>query len=273
MKKSARIFSVFSILGILPCIVSLQAAPVQKTMPMGKKPTPTASTSPSSLPFKPLKSGVLWDYWYTVTVNQNIRYAYYNDRVEVKDDRIHYQNRFSKQEEGYINEEQLGAFAMNNAELTPLFFNFHSTYRTAETKIDGNVKDGKLLTVKIRKGNTDLPLVNKGIPQKIIFSVFFPVSLAQKIPYLKTGQPGSFTSILEDNLEVGFASVPGTFRLETPDAFANTTKTSKVIVNYRDIQSIWYVEKTGAPIRIEMPAQKTLIERASEEDAQDFLEE
>jgi hypothetical protein len=219
------------------------------------------------------KDKILHDAWYTVTVKPDVRYAYYNDRVELRGGRLFFQNKFWKQEEGYLNEEQIGAYAADDAELTPLFFNFHSTFRTTETTIDGNVKDGKSLTVKIRKGNTDLPIVKRSIPNKAILSLFFPLWLGKRLSQLKVGSPVTFTTILEDNIDVGFSPVNGTARLEKPDEFATKTKTSRLTVDYRDQRSFWYVEQSGMPVRIDMRDQKAVTDRVTPEAAKRFLEE
>src|SRR5688572_7979786 len=94
---------------------------------------------------------VLWDHWYTMTLNKRTHYGYYNEKVEIRGDKIHFQNTLFKKEEGFINEEQLGTVATNDARLAPLYFNFHSTYRATETNIDGSTKDG-ILSAKVRQG-------------------------------------------------------------------------------------------------------------------------
>lgn len=215
---------------------------------------------------------VLSDSWFTVTVNKVTHYGYYNERFELTKGRLRFQQHFMKLEEGYMNEEQLGAFAENNDDLTPLFFNFHSTYRTTETLIDGSIQDGKALMVKIKKGNQELPLVKRSIPQKTFLSVFFPVWLAKNAHKLKSNQTISFKTILEDNLELGFAPVTGRIKLEKPDEFANKTQTKKILVDYRNMRSYWWVDQTGSYIRIEMPSQNTVVERVTKEKATQFLE-
>ena len=78
---------------------------------------------------------VVWDYWYTVTV-QKIPAEIENEKVVMHGDKLQFMQHVWKKEEGYINEEQLGAFAKADPDLTPLFFNFRSTYRTTETIVD-----------------------------------------------------------------------------------------------------------------------------------------
>lgn len=251
--------------------------------PAAKAPTSQASPTrkPVALPPSASKSAqepapnekVLWDAWYTVTVGKGMHYAYYNDRVSLKQGRVHFQNHFWKNEEGFINEEQLGAFALDDADLTPLFYNFHSTYRANETNIDGNVQDGKIITVKIRKNGKELPLVKLSMPSRTIFSALFPVWLGRKLPQLQNGKSLSFYSILEDNLEVAFSAVPGNVKLLKPNELSTQTKTSRVAVNYRDLPSEWYLDSQGMPIRIEMPSQETLIQKVSEQEARKFLAE
>lgn len=214
---------------------------------------------------------VLGDHWYTVAVGEGVPYAYYNDRIEIKDGRLFYQNRFWKKEEGYINEEQLGGFSENTAELKPLFFNFHSMYRTTETNIDGTFKEDGTLTARIRRGEKELPVVTKAVPKGAILSIFFPIWLGKQLGTMEPGQSRSFLSVIEDNLELAFVTVTGRVRMEKPDEFAKKSKTRKLTVDYRDQRSIWYVEESGAPVRIVMNGQQALVSRVSKKEAESFL--
>jgi len=219
---------------------------------------------------EPKTDKVLWDYWYTVSVGK-APYEYYNDRVETKKDRITCSNRAWKKEEDFINEEQLGAFAQNDDALTPLFFNFHSTYRSTETMIDGNVKD-KLLTVKVRKTGTDLPLIKRGIPKNMLLSSLVPVWLGRHMKELESGKTLNFYTILEDNLEAEFSTVTGTVQGQKPDDFAIKTKTQKVLIHLSNVKSIWWIEASGVPIRIEIPENDTIVDHVTADQAKKFLQ-
>lgn len=228
---------------------------------------PTAAAQP-----KPAETQVIWDAWYTVTLSGSVHYAYYNDRIEKRQGRLFFQNRFWKQEEGFINEEQVGAYAEDNADLTPLFFNFHSTYRTTETQIDGTIENGARLTVKARRGGSDLPLVKRSIPKKLFLSVFFPVWLGRELSGLQPGKTRAFMTLMEDSLDAGFPTSHGSVRLEKPDEMAKKLGGKKLLVNYRDARSVWYVDDNGVPLRVEMPGrQNTVIEKVTAENAQSFL--
>jgi hypothetical protein len=226
--------------------------------------TPTFAGSPDQ------QGKVLWDYWYTVAVNK-IPAEYYNEKVVLRGDKLQFFNHVWRKEEGFINEEQLGAFATADMNLTPLFFNFRSTYRTTELVVDGNVKDGKTLVAKIRKGGQSLPTVTKSIPSKTFFSVFFPVWLGKAITDLKPGRSASFMTILEDDVEHGFESESGTVRLEEPDEFAQKTQSKKVTIDYRSVRSMWWVDSHGAAIRTVMPETGAVIDRVSKQAAEAFL--
>ncbi len=220
-----------------------------------------------------VQSGFTSDEWYTVTLNPSVRYGYYHDHVEIQGDRIIFQNHYWKHEEGFLNEEHLGGFSKNDPDLTPLFFNFQSKYRATEIKIDGTVKDGKWLTVKIHKTGQELPIITRTIPKKIILSIFFPVWLGKTLPSMKPGQTISFTTLLEDNLEASFNPVSGRVRLEKPDDYARKTSSQKLNVNYRDQQSIWYVDKKGIPLKMDLLSSKARVDRVSKETAERFLQE
>ena len=214
----------------------------------------------------------LWDSWYTVTVGGKTHYGYYNDKITQADGKIRFQNQFWKQEEGYINEEQLGAIADDNAELTPVFFSFRSNYRAAELVIDGNVS-GKVLTVKIRKAKAELPPIRKTLPSKAVLSIYFPVLAAKKLTGMKVGDGAAFLAVLEDNIDLAYRAVDGKMKVEKPDAFALKSHTAKVSVTYSDRRSVWYLEPSGNAVRIEMPDQNTVVERVPQSQAKNFLGE
>jgi len=217
------------------------------------------------------KDGLIRNTWYTMTLNGHIRFGYYNERVELKKGRLYFQSHVWKKEEDFINEEQLGAYSENNPNLTPLFFNFHSTYRATELNVDGTVQDGKLLQVKIRKGPQELPVIKRSIGQNTIFAQFFPIWLEKKLPDLKKGKSSGFYAVIEDNLDLNFAPIAGRAKLEKPDKFANDTKTYKVSVLFQDLPSTWWIEDSGVAVRIEMAGGGTVAERTTQEKAQQFL--
>jgi hypothetical protein len=262
MPFNAKLLGISAGIGILFLAALSNAAP--------PKPAPPAKP-PNQV--KPAAEQRLSDSWYTVTVNKVLRYEYYNERIELRKGRLFFQSHVWKREEDFINEEQLGAYAETNADVSPLFYNFHSTYRSTETTIDGTVRDGKELSVRVRKGNSDLPLVKKNLPQKAFFSIFFPVWLSFRVSSLKPGATLSFYTVLEDNLETNFSVVTGNVRLEAPDEYAKRTQASKLLVDYRGLRSHWYVDGKGIPLRIDMPEQKTLVERVPRDAAEKFLDE
>jgi hypothetical protein len=156
-------------------------------------------------------------------------------------------------------------------DLNPLFFNFRSTYRNSETLVDGSVKDGKTLVVKIKRDGQALPSVTKSISKGTFFSGFFPFWISKELPVLKEGKTVSFSTILEDDVDNGFNSESGTIRLEPADAFAKSSQTKKIAVDYRSVRSYWWSDAHGAPVKTEMPETKAVIERVTKEKAEAFL--
>jgi hypothetical protein len=226
------------------------------------------------VPYPGFAAGPIWDAWYTVTIGKKIHYEYYHDHAELKGDRIYYQNHAWKKEEEFINEEQLGAFAQDNAELSPLFFNFHSAYRSTETVIDGTVKPNtKLITIKIRKGSEDVAPITKGMSGHSTFSSLFPVWLKRHISELKAGHSITFWSIQEDDPDMQFSSNATEVRLDKPDAFAESTHTRKLNIRYRGLQTFWWVDQDNLPLKVEIPQQRMTIERVAQEKAEHFLEQ
>jgi hypothetical protein len=95
--------------------------------------------------------------------------------------------------------------------------------------------------------------------------------LHKVVPTLKEGATISFSTILEDDVEHGFDSESGTVRLEKSDETAQASGTKKIVVDYRSVRSIWYVDSQGTPVRTVMPENNTVIERVSKEKAEAFL--
>jgi hypothetical protein len=216
---------------------------------------------------------LLNDDWYIVHVG-NMKWGYYNEKVEKEEgDRLRFQQHYWKLEEGFINEEHLGALCKDDAELTPILFNFHANYRASETSIDGSVQEGRTLVVKIKKAGNDLPLVRKGLPKKAFFSVFFPYWIKLNMGKLKTGKSASFSTILEDNIDMGFSMVPGTAKMMAADAIAKKNNYTKIMIKYRGHDSLWWVDSSGTIQRAEMPKQNIVVEKTSDKIAKRFLED
>jgi len=255
-------------------VISLNGAVTAGSAPADPK-AKSKSKSSSNSNSEPVE--VLWDAWYTITVStdsgKRIPFGYYSDRAERTQGRIRFQNQMWKKEEGFINEESLGAFAVDNEALTPLFFNFRSAYRDSETVIDGTVMEGRKLSVRAKRGGQEIPLIRLTLSKDAMFSSHFPIWLQRRSKNLKADRWVPFTSILEDNLEVKFNPVPGRVRLEKEDATGKRLKARRLTIHYRDQNSTWYVDETGVPIRIEITSQKAIVERVTEIQAKKFLED
>lgn len=280
MKTRSTPLLVFTILGLIGADATRAAPHKVPPAPKPLAPAPHKSRtvpSPKSAP-APAKNVLLWEAWYTIEANGGVPYGYYSDRVEkTPDGRFHYENKTWKLEEGWINEESLGAFVLNDARLTPLFFNFWSNYRSAETQVDGTITDGKQLSVRVKTGGKELPIIKRSIPDKTSLSVVFPLWLGNAVNEglksgLKVGNPKTFLTIFEDDFNDRFAPKSGSFRLEAPDEFSTKSGTRKVRVESRDLPSIWYITESGMPLRIVMPASKIIVEKAeSREKAEAFI--
>jgi hypothetical protein len=227
------------------------------------------SQSPSLLAAESTSKG--HEHWFTVTVLPKTPYAYYREKVEYKNGKIHFNTQMWKQEEGYLNEEQLGAYALDNEILTPLFYNFHSTYRANELTIDGTATENRL-TIRIKRVSetqAEKPIITKSLPSKTIFSSFFPILLQKQ--FRKKAKEGHFLAILEDNEAVGFSPVDGSFKRVDPDEFAQSKGATRVEVKFSGNKSYWYLDRDGDTIRIEMPDQRTRVDQVTEESARQFL--
>lgn len=216
---------------------------------------------------------VISDYWYTITVSGDVPYGYYRDRFEKSGDQIQFFNELWKKEEGYINTESLGAVAKHDDRLTPLFFNYRSVYRSTETVADGQIKDGKLLEVKVKRGDEELPLIRKAIGGNVFFSSHFPYRLGRELSSLKPKQTRAIHAILEDNIDGDYDLGTGVYWLKEQDEYSKKTETFPVHVRFHNYESTWYVDKNGFAMKVEIPQRSIVIERVPEAQAKKFLSE
>jgi len=221
-----------------------------------------------------VRAGSEWNHWYTVTILPKTPFAYYHEKLERNKGRLHFKTEMWKKEEGFINAEQLGVFSEDNPELTPLFYNFHATYRESEVSIDGSAGKGRL-QVRIRRNNTELPVITRGLPGKAFFSSMFPIWMSRKLLGIPAEQAKSaslpFLAILEDNQDSGFSAESGRIQVMEPDEFAKSSGTIRVQVDFNGQRSSWYLDKSASPVRVDIPSQKTRIERTDEKRAKAFL--
>ncbi|HUP58761.1 MAG TPA: hypothetical protein VM598_14980 [Bdellovibrionota bacterium] len=217
----------------------------------------------------------LFDAWYTITVGagtpDETRYGYYNDRAESKEGKVYYLNKVWKLEEGFLNEEQLGAVSLDDADLTPQHFNFHSNYRSVETTIDGSVQNGKVLTINVRQGNGEPKRFKKVLPAKTYYEIFFPLWLGRRIASFQAGKSVSFSTILEDSIETQFEIVQGRVKVEPADEYAKKSGTTRVSVDYRGVKTFWWVDSSGVTTRIENPKLGQVVSKVDRSVAEAFL--
>lgn len=215
---------------------------------------------------------ILWSSWYTVKVGKT-PYQSYQETVERKNGKIKYLYQAKKREEGHLDEEQLGTLSEDLSTLKPVLYNFRSTYRKTEKTIDGTVADG-VITAKLRTPTEQLNSKKRSLPKDAFFASLFPLWINEKIKTQKP-KPGKlipFTALVEDTIESGIVET-GRATIEKDDAFAAKTQSQKLKVQFRGIEALWWIASNGMPKRIEIPAQKTVIEAVSEDTAMSFLPE
>jgi hypothetical protein len=251
-----------AVLAVLSLGMAGQALAAKKDLPAKKPKTPKSSA---------LTQTTLWDAWYIVTVNDTVPYAYFNEKASVIDGRAHLQLRIWKKEEGFINEENIGAFAADEPSLRPLFYNYRLTYKSTETQIDGTVDADRFLVTKVRKNGTDVPTSRKQLPKDAILSYTFPIWLARKYGSLQKDKPVSFYALTEDGVDSGFPISTGTVTLLSDDEIATKTKTKRVKVNFMDADSFWWIRPGGNAFAIHTPTRKILTQQVTQEKALGFL--
>ncbi len=254
--------------GLIPlgaAVAALCAAPAFAQRNLAAKPAPKAAAGTADK--------VLYDVWYTVTVNKTQHYEYYNERAELRKGKLFVSNHAWKQEEDFQNEEELGEYAEPGDEVRPLFYNFHSNYRSTELTIDGTVENGHILAIRVRKGSSEQPIVKKQIASGTIFSESFPAWLGFRLTTLSQASWTQFLAIDESNTDLQFRTLQGRVKLDAPDDYAIRYKTVKITLDYDGLKSSWWVDKRGVPEKMEYPATGTLITRVTKDKAQKFFGE
>jgi hypothetical protein len=223
-----------------------------------------ASTAPATPQAK-----TLWDRWYTLTIEPNIRYGYYNEKAESRGETVFLQTQIWKKEEDFINQEQMGV--LSKSDLTPVAYNFRSTYRSTETTLDGTIDEQRVLNLKLKISNKPEQSVKKQLPQNVIFSSAFPLWVGKNIGRLKPKTPISFQAFLEDSPHEDFRMESGIVIRQEPDTLAKSMKLNRLSVRFRNQDSTWWVREQGDAHQIHLPAQKIWIKEVSKDVALKYL--
>jgi hypothetical protein len=123
----------------------------------------------------------------------------------------------------------------------------------------------------VRKAGRELAPIRKTVASGVILSNFFPVLIRSAMGRLKPGKPERFAALLEDTYADGFVVPVGTLQLDRPDAFATANQATRFTVKFAGLVNTWWVDEQGSAVRIEIPAAKTRVERATQEQADKFL--
>ena len=122
--------------------------------------------------------------------------------------------------------------------------------------------------------------IKKNRLQSILITIFISVFaaglglwLAKRVDKLKMGKLIHFRTVLEDNLENNFQVTKGWVKKVKPDPFTKQIKGYRIGVKFMNILFTYWLEKTGAPVKIMCPKLKTVQERVSEETAKKFFTE
>lgn len=244
--------------------ISATPTPKAKAKPTGPHPTAKSPTKPGD----PNADRVIWEAWYTITLKDGSHYAYYQDRAELRGGKAYFQENVWKNEEGFINEEQVGTFSEPTPDLTPVLFSFHANYRGTETLIDGNIPDGRTATIKVRKGNQDLPPIKRMLPSKTILATAFPLWIKEHAADIPVGGSRSITVLYEDQVDAGFPAIVGRVHREKNPTAGGAMS---FVVDIADVKSHWVLNGEGIVERMEMPSFGRLVQKVSAEKARSFF--
>jgi len=213
----------------------------------------------------------LWDNWYVVSTN-GAPESYYNEQAEIVGDKAKIRVNTWLKDGSKIKSENLGATAKNTPLLEPLLYNFRTQEEGIEKTIDGTImNNGKVFSVKIKKGDKNLnPIRAEMLPNLILVS-FFPIWIHQNYKRISSVQPKDFSAIIEDQVGDQVPVVKGNVYEMMPDQISKETHTRKLRVVFNDIVAYWYVSPKGDPIQISAPSLKKLVKKVSRQEAEKFL--
>jgi hypothetical protein len=214
---------------------------------------------------------VLWDNWYVVTAD-GVHDSYYNERVELTGDKAKVRVNTWIKDGSKIRSENLGATAKNTTLLEPLLYNFRTQENGIEKTMDGTImNNGKVFSVKIKKGEKSFNPIRAQMLPKLILVSFFPVWIHQNYKKISSVQPKEFQAIIEDQVGEQVPVVNGNVYEMVPDATSKQLKARKLRVVFNNIVAYWYVTPKGDLIEISAPSLKKTVKKVSKEEAEKFL--
>ncbi len=214
---------------------------------------------------------ILWDNWYVVTTDGTPE-SYYNEIAETIGDKAQVRVNTWIKEGTKIKSENLGATAKNTPLLEPLLFNFRTQEMGIEKTLDGTImNNGKVFSVKIKKGEKSLTPLRAEMLPKLILVSFFPVWIHKNYKKITGVQPKDFSAIIEDQVADQVPVVKGNVYEMVPDELSKKTKTRKLRVVFNNIVAYWYVTPKGDPIEINAPSLKKHVKKVSKAEAEKFL--
>ena len=214
---------------------------------------------------------LLWDNWYVVS-DQGKPDSYYNERAEINGDKAKVRVNTWLRDGSKIKSENLGATAKNTPLLEPLLYNFRTQENGIEKSADGTImNNGKVFSVKIKKGDKKLNPVRAQMLPKLILVSFFPVWIHQNYKKINGVQPTDFMAILEDQVGDTVPVVKGNVYEMIADETSKKLKARKLRVVFNDIVAYWYVSTKGDPILISAPSISKIVKKVTQEEAEKFL--
>lgn len=220
---------------------------------------------------EPVHAELLWDNWYVVS-SDGVPESYYNEQAELSGDKAKIRVNTWLKDGEKIKSENLGATAKNTPLLEPLLFNFRTQEMGIEKTIDGTIlNNGKVFSVKIKKGDKTLnPLRAEMLPKLILVS-FFPLWIHKNYKKISSVGPKDFHAIVEDQVADQVPVVKGNVYEMMPDAISKESKTRKLRVVFNNVVAYWYVTPKGDPIQINIPSMKKTVKKTTRQEAEKFL--
>ena len=220
-----------------------------------------------------VQAEVLWDNWYTVT-EKGIPDSYYHEKAELQGDKAKIQVNSWIKTGTQIKSENLGATAKNTPLLEPLLYDFRTQESGTEKSIEGSIlNNGKIFSVKIKRGASNSKPIRAEMLPKLILSSFFPLWINKNYKRITGVQPIEFHAIVEDQVAEQVPVVKGDAYEMLADEYSKKTKTRKLRVNFNNIIAFWYVTPKGDATQITIPAINKVVTKADKAVAEKFLKQ
>ena len=213
-----------------------------------------------------------WSLWFIVKRGQNEPFAFFHERVETisKKNQIKMNVDIKKKEEGYINKESFVGLSKANQNLTPISFQFKSTYRSHSYQMEANIQDQDI-KASIIEGDQPPQSIESFIHKQTVLSSFFPLWVRHHFSALKEGKKLALSVMKIQPFKSDLNLLDAIVKKLKPDALAKKKNALKIQVKFNSEKSIWWVKKNGHTLKVKKTNPKIIIQQVPKSKALDVM--